>query len=655
MGGARATAPVGTALTRRVVALALLASLLAFAARPATAESRVALVIGNGGYQAVPALANPPNDARDVAEALKSLGFAVTLGVDLSQAQMQRAVAEFSARAASADVSLFYYGGHGLQVAAHNYLVPVDAQLHSVDDIDRRTVHLDDVLDTLARDGGIHLVFLDACRNNPIRDLDAALKSAGLARVGDAAGFLIAFATQPDAVAYDGAGRNSPFAQSLLGHIASPGVDISSMMIAVRRDVIASTGGAQIPWENSSLTRQFYFAGEASGEASPEALLWRLAGAQRDRSLLSIYLERYPDGAHVADVRALLGELGKSSPPPPTAASANVDDLLWSLARSSRQSQLVELYLARYPSGAHARDAETLLATLRGAQDAASDPGVVCARLATHPDDATAVTPGVDLADLRTNAAAALGVCAEAAKRHPEIPHYLALLARATAAAGRLDEAFGLYKQAADAGDARAMYSLGLMLETGDHAPKDVKAAYALYEKAAERGLADGAINLAVALAEGKGVQKNLPRAYALLQQASASGSARATYDLAEFAEHGFGGQKSDALELYERAAAYGFPKGYHTAAAVLDEGRGVPKDPNAAADQLLRAVAADAGESIADLSGKTQIWTADTIKALQTRLAAAGYYSGSIDGKSGPALAPALKQWRLLGPPQKS
>ena len=606
MGAARELARIGSAATYGVVALALLALV---AVGPALAESRVALVIGNGGYRAIRELANPPNDARDVAEALKSLGFRVTLGVDLDQAGMRRAIADFGERAAAADVSLFYYGGHGLQVAAHNYLLPVDAELHAVDDIEKRTIHLDDVLDALSKGSGVHLVFLDACRDDPLKDLNVTLKSAGLARVGDAAGFLIAFATQPDAVAYDGFGRNSPFAQSLLGHMASPGVDISSMMIAVRRDVIASTGGAQIPWENSSLTRQFYFAGDEESEASPDTLLWRLAGAQRDRSLLDIYLERYPEGSHAADVRAMLAELGKASKPPRPAANANVDDLLWSLARSGRQSQLVELYLARYPSGAHAQEANALLASLRGAQDAASEPGVVCERLATHPDDATASTPGVDLADLRENAAAAIGVCGEAAARHPEIAHYVALLARATAAAGRLEEAYALYKKAADAGDARAMYSLGVMLETGDHAPKDLKAAYALYQKAAERGLADGAINLAVALAQGRGIEKNLPRAYALLQQASASGSARATYDLAEFAEHGYGGQKSDALALYERAASFGYPKGYHTAAAVLDEGRGVAKNPAAAADELLRAVAADAGESIADLTSRMGWW----------------------------------------------
>jgi TPR repeat protein len=651
------TTRAGATPHRRALSLGLLAiALVLAAAAPARAEGRVALVVGEGGYRSVPELANPPNDARDVADALKALGFAVTLGVDLDQARMQRAIDDFARAAATADVSLFYYGGHGLQVAAHNYLIPVDAELRSVDDIDKRTVHLDGVLEALAKANGIHLVFLDACRNNPIKDANVQLRAPGLARVGDAAGFLIAFATQPDNVAYDGAGRNSPFARALLGHVAAPGIDVSSMMIAVRRDVIAATGGAQIPWENSSLTRQFYFAGEAAGDSSPESLLWRLAGGERDPALLSIYLDRYPDGAHVADVRTLLGEIGPSLKPSAPSARADVEELLWRLALSGRESRLLELYLARYPAGAHAREAQALLTSLKDAQNAADDPGLVCERLATHPHDETAATPGVELPALRADAAAAIGVCAQAAAGHPEIAHYTALLARAEAAAGRMDDAYAHYRKAADAGDARAMYSLGLMLETGDHAPKDLEAAYALYEKAADRGLADGAINLAVALAEGKGVDKNLPRAYALLTQASQAGSARATYDLAEFAEHGYGGKTADALTLYRRAAELGFAKGHHTAAALLDEGRaGVAKDPNAAAGELLSAVAADSGESIADLTGKTQNWSPATVKAVESRLAAAGYYSGPINGKSGPLLGPALRQWRLLGAPEKT
>src|SRR5271157_413670 len=268
----------------RALAVFLLAVALALLSLPALADGRFALVIGNGAYKDIPALANPPSDARDVAAALKSLGFEVTLGIDLDQAAMQRTIAEFAAESADADVSLLYYAGHGVQLAGRNYLIPVGAQLHTVDDIAKRTIPLDPVLAELGKGKGSHLVFLDACRNNPFAGAGVTLPSAGLARVGKLPGFFIAFATQPDNVAFDGGGRNSPFATALLGHLATPGADICSMMIAVRNDVFAATGGQQIPADESLLTRQFYFAGNAAEEPL-ETQLWRLAGKDRDPNL----------------------------------------------------------------------------------------------------------------------------------------------------------------------------------------------------------------------------------------------------------------------------------------------------------------------------------------------------------------------------------
>ena len=155
---------------KRLACLALTLAFVAAGAATADAETRVALVIGNGAYREIATLANPPNDARDVAAELKTLGFKVTTGVDLDQASMEREIAEFAKAAAAADVSLFYYGGHGLQVAAHNFLIPVDAQLHNEDDIYNHTVHFDEILKTQEQGKGIHLVFLDACRTNPMKD-----------------------------------------------------------------------------------------------------------------------------------------------------------------------------------------------------------------------------------------------------------------------------------------------------------------------------------------------------------------------------------------------------------------------------------------------------------------------------------------------------
>jgi TPR repeat protein len=654
----------------RSIAAAVLALVVAvFAAPNAEAETRFALVIGNGAYRNFPALNNPPSDAKDIAAALKSLGFKVTLKLDLDVAAMQRAIDEFALESAGADVSLLYYAGHGFQLAGRNYLVPVGAELRQIGDIASRTVALDPVLGELGKGKGSHLVFLDACRNNPFT---AGLPAAGLARVGKLPGFFITFATQPDNVAFDGSGRNSPFATALLGRLSTPGADISSMMIAVRNDVFAETGGQQIPADESLLTRQFYFA-PGAGEETVETQLWRLAGKDRDRNLLQAYLERYPEGPHATDVRSLLSEVGQplGRQPPETTGSLlsgamatpktaqpqeDVEDVLWSVTRSERQANLAELYLARYPKGAHVDDAKALISSLRATEEASSSPEFACERLATHPHDATASVNGVEMDALKKNAQAAIQYCSQAAAAHPEVAHYRALLARATFAAGRYDEAIGLYRAAADANDARALVSLGLLLQTGDHASKDLKAAYTLYEKAAERGSADGALDLAVALTTGKGINVDIPRALALLQKASDGGSARATFDLAALINQGRVGKPvSDALDLFHRAGAEGYPEGYRAAAVLLDEGRGVPKNPAAAAEDLLRAVAADAGEVRVELTGKTQVWTAETIRELQARLKSAGYFSGAIDGKGGPALEPALTQWRLLGAPQRS
>ena len=294
-----------------------------------------------------------------------------------------------------------------------------------------------------------------------------------------------------------------------------------------------------------------------------------------------------------------------------------------------------------------------MLTSLTDAEETASSPARVCERLATHPHDATASVNGAEMQALQKNAETAIAMCRQAAEAHPEVAHYTALLARATFAAGRYDEAIALYKTAAEANDARAMVSLGLLLETGDHAPKDLKAAYALYEKAADRGSPDGALDLAVALVKGKGIEPNIPRAVLLMRKASDGGSARATYDLAALFSSGVGGKPADALDLFRRAGDNGYPDGYRAAAVLLDEGRGVAKNPAAAAVDLLHAVAADSGEARSELTAKTQTWSVETVKELETRLKSAGYYRGAIDGRSGPALAPALTQWRLLGPPQ--
>jgi hypothetical protein len=252
----------------RVYALTAALLFACLLAAPAAAQKRVALIVGNAAYVNASALANPVNDAGDIAAALTGVGFQVVLGTDLSKPAFDTKVREFARALDKADVALFFYAGHGLQVTGRNYLLPVDAKLQIERDLDFEAVSLDFILKQmeLEREGKTNVVFLDACRDNPLgRNLARSMgtRSAsvgqGLAQVQTGVGTFIAFSTQPGNVALDGEGRNSPFTAALAKRIAEPGRNLTSVMIDVRKDVLSTTGGRQVPWDHSALTGDFYF------------------------------------------------------------------------------------------------------------------------------------------------------------------------------------------------------------------------------------------------------------------------------------------------------------------------------------------------------------------------------------------------------------
>lgn len=640
-------------LRGRCLALAVLLAALS-ASLPAAAEKRVALVMGLSAYHGLQELKNPRNDAADVSEALRQEGFEVLSGEDLGLAAMRDLIRRFTARARDADVSLFYYAGHGFQIDSQNYLVPVDADIRDPAAIKQSMITLQSILSGLEGGKGIHLIFLDACRNNPLPPGSAGIGTTlrdGLARIGNAANFLIAYATQPDNVAYDGAGRNSPFATALMSHIATRGQDIAAMMIKVRRDVIAATGGQQVPWENSSLTRQFAFRPGTPETASPEVQLWQLGVGLRDPALLKLYIDRFPTGAHVSEARSYLDPTKLASlEGGARGTDAAGDDSMWELASRVRMRPLTEFYLQRFPGGRHIDAARKQLETLTDTNSADIPPETLCERLATHPRDATANLDGVPLDMLIAHADRAIGACRQAMAAHPEMPNYMALLARALWAANQHGEALQLYRKAAERGNLRAMVSLGLILEAGDGVPKDVPGAYGWYERAAAGGSADGAINLAVALMQGNPLPRDVPRALDLLRTASAQGSAIATFNLGVLAQQGTSGAPEQALGYFRKAVELGDVRGYRAAAVLLDEGRGTRKDPEAAADALLRAVAADIGDTLDELTKTGRSWSPDTIRAVQHRLQREGYYQGAFDGRTGPKLRQSLQRWRNVG-----
>jgi uncharacterized caspase-like protein len=236
---------------------------------------RVALVIGNSNYEIAGGLTNPRNDAEDLAEKLATLGFDVIKGVDLTKGDMDRLIRQFSERLDNADLGLFFYAGHGIQVDGTNYLVPTDAKARSSAALDFEMVRTDLIQATMERGARANIIILDACRNNPLARTLAATSTTrslvigeGLAEVKAGKGTLVSFSTQPGKVALDSdGGRNSPYAAALLRHLGRPGEDIVNALIRVRKEVLQTTNGRQIPWDQHSLLEQIVLAGGAARPA----------------------------------------------------------------------------------------------------------------------------------------------------------------------------------------------------------------------------------------------------------------------------------------------------------------------------------------------------------------------------------------------------
>lgn len=230
-------------------------------AEKAQAGNRVALVIGNAAYRHAAALPNPRNDAEAVAAAFLRLGYDVELGTDLDKEEMDAALRRFGDRLEGAEAGVFFFAGHGIQVNGINHLLPVDARLPNERALSFETVNLQTVLAQMEAGTRVNLVFLDACRDNPLgRKLAAAGRSTvgrGLARVDASTGTLISYATKEGGIAIDGTGSNSPYTTALLRHMETPGLDVGLMLRRVRADVIRDTGNGQVPWEYGSLLDEF--------------------------------------------------------------------------------------------------------------------------------------------------------------------------------------------------------------------------------------------------------------------------------------------------------------------------------------------------------------------------------------------------------------
>ena len=211
-----------------------------------------ALIVGNSAYSGSAKLPNPINDAKAMSAKLSSLGFKVTEAVDADRIKLVTALSEFSQTAAGADVTLLFYAGHGVQISGTNYMLPVDLNMNDLHQVPLQGISLNDVVEKYLP-GKTKLVFLDACRDNPLIPVSGRGVGRGLAPISVSEGTLIAYSTKDGQLAMDGVGKNSPFTEALLNHLDDQD-DIAVVLRKVRDEVMRNTGNKQQPWEYGSLT-----------------------------------------------------------------------------------------------------------------------------------------------------------------------------------------------------------------------------------------------------------------------------------------------------------------------------------------------------------------------------------------------------------------
>ncbi|XIA65413.1 caspase domain-containing protein [Bradyrhizobium sp. TZ2] len=290
---------------------------------PGMAGDRVALIIGNGRYQKVPALPNPPQDAADIARALERLDFKVTRLDNASAAEMRKSLVEFGRRADGSDVALVFYAGHGMEVGGENWLIPVDAELQNDTDIESEAVSLRSVTLQVAKARSLGLIILDACRNNPFankmrRSLGHRAVDRGLARTEPTDNVLVAYAARDGTTASDGTGRNSPFTTAILRHIETPGLEISFLFRRVRDDVMTSTKREQQPFVYGSLSKEEIYLkppiAATEKVAAPKIAredeeFWEAIKTSDVGGLFEEFIRRYRNSPRVGEARQRLASL----------------------------------------------------------------------------------------------------------------------------------------------------------------------------------------------------------------------------------------------------------------------------------------------------------------------------------------------------------
>jgi Caspase domain/Domain of unknown function (DUF4189) len=362
---------------------------------PSLADTRVALVIGNGAYRNAPQLPNPANDAADVAASLKRSGFDAILATDLDKAAMDDAMIRFARVARTADVAMFYYSGHALQFGGANYLAPIDIKLNDEADL-RRMIRVDEIVADLQQAKNLRILVLDSCRDNPLAEemkrsigtTRALPLQRGLAKIDSPQGMIVAYATQVGRTADDGGGRNSPYTKAFLNNIEAK-EEIGTIFRRIGAEVYETTKHEQLPELSLSLIGEFYLRGKIELSVKPDVPAAAPDPAQREFEATErvdtlpawdAFLAQHPGGLYAAlaqerraKAAARIAALSPGNPVPVQAEKAVVADgtaatndlLFWKFVDTHRSRQAIEAYLQRFPDGYFAEVARSRLLNMK--------------------------------------------------------------------------------------------------------------------------------------------------------------------------------------------------------------------------------------------------------------------------------------------------
>src|SRR4030081_6474 len=360
----------------KLILLIFSVTMLAFASATSAqqAEKRLALVIGNGAYQAQ-ALPTTANDAGLIAQTLQAAGFDVVGARDLDQDTLRRTLHDFLDKASASGpdtVAFIYLSGYGVQLEGENFFVPVDAKIARDTDVSIEAIRVSDYVRPLAAlKLKAKIVVLDAARAHPFARSGQPLAS-GLSLVEPEKDMLVAFNAAPGTVAPQEKGPYRGYAQALAEMIRTGGLPLAAVFDQVRLRVNEVTKGGEVPWNASKIDAPFVFFDRAP-EAPPPVFSNDQVSSIRSKPIreLSVQdayvaaLERDTLQGYLAFLAAYPGD--PMAPRVRAIVAARREAITWRRTRFVDTPQAYWSYLRRYPRGPHVADAHRRLAFLAAA------------------------------------------------------------------------------------------------------------------------------------------------------------------------------------------------------------------------------------------------------------------------------------------------